>query len=344
MGKRIINFIALHQKQTLLMLFIFAVIYPFVVTDVYLMRISVVALMFTSLTLSFNLLTGYLGQFSMAHCAFYGIGAYSVGILAKHLGNMSVLSAMLIGMLIAGLASLFLALPTLRLKGFYFSVVTMGFSEIVKLIEINQVSLTNGPMGIMNIPRLKIFGFSFSTPRQFYFLILFITIVFTYIIKAFLDSRMGRAVLAVREDEIAAQAMGIHAFRYKTMVFILSTMMAGLTGGFYAIYTTYIDPTSFTGEISVKIMSMTLFGGLGSLPGSYVGAIMLSILPEITRGLNTYRYLIYGVIIVITMLFIPSGMMGKINFTYIRQRLMLEEEEKKKRMEASKGEAADGGK
>lgn len=335
MGKRIINFIALHQKQTLLVFFILAVAYPFIVTDVYFMRISVVALMFTSLTLSFNLLTGYLGQFSMAHCAFYGIGAYCVGILTRHLGNMSVLPAMLIGMLAAGAASLFLAVPTLRLKGFYFSVVTMGFSEIVKLIEINQISLTNGPLGIMNIPRLSLFGFSFTTPRQFYFLILFITVLFTYIIRAFLDSRMGRAVLAIREDEVAAQAMGIHAFKYKTMVFVLSTMMAGLTGGFYAIYTTYIDPSSFTGEISVRVMSMTLFGGLGSLPGSFVGAIALSVLPEITRGLSTYRYLIYGVIIVITMLFIPGGLMGKINFTYIRQRLCMRKEE---------GEVSDGGK
>lgn len=342
MGKKAINFIALHQKQTLLILFLFAVVYPFVITDVYLMRISVVALMFTSLTLSFNLLTGYLGQFSMAHCAFYGIGAYCVGILTKHLGNMSVLPAMLIGMLVAGLASLFLALPTLRLKGFYFSVVTMGFSEIVKLIEINQVSLTNGPMGIMNIPRLKILGISFTTPRQFYFLILFITILFTYIIRMFLDSRTGRAVLAIREDEIAAQAMGIHVFKYKTMVFVLSTMMAGLTGGFYAVYTTYIDPTTFTGEISVRVMSMTLFGGLGSLPGSFVGAIVLSILPEITRGLSTYRYLIYGVIIVITMLFIPSGLMGKLNFTYIRQRLTMQKDEQGGK--SGKEEVSDGGK
>lgn len=343
MGKRFINYVALHQKRTLLFFFLLAVIYPFLVTDVYLMRISVVALLFTSLTLSFNLLTGYLGQFSMAHCAFYGIGAYTVGILSKHLGSMPVLPAMLLGMLVAGAASLFLALPTLRLKGFYFSVVTMGFSEIVKLIEINQVSLTNGAMGIMNIPRLEIFGFRFTTPRHFYFLILFLTILFTYIIRSILDSRVGRAVLAIREDEIAAQAMGIHVFLYKTMVFVLSTMMAGLTGGFYAIYVTYIDPTTFVGEISVKVMSMALFGGLGSLPGSYIGAIILSVLPEITRSLSTYRYLIYGAIIVVTMLFIPSGVMGKINFTYIRQRLKQEEEEQQDK-KAENTEVSDGGK
>lgn len=330
MGRKVFNYIALHQKQTLAVLLVLAVVYPYMVTNVYLMRISVIALMYTSLTLSFNLLTGYLGQFSMAHCAFYGIGAYSVGILTKHLGNIPVLPAILIGMFVAGIASLFLALPTLRLKGFYFSVVTMGFSEIVKLIEINQVSLTNGPMGIMNIPKLEILGFVFTTPRHFYFLILAVTILFTYVIKAILDSRTGRAVLAIREDEIAAQAMGIHVFKYKTMIFILSTMMAGLSGGFYAIYTTYIDPITFTGEVSVKIMSMTLFGGLGSLPGSYVGGIILSILPEITRGLSTYRYLIYGVIIVVTMLFIPSGLMGKFNFTYIRQRLEMDRDEREK--------------
>ena len=324
MGKRVINYIALHQVQTLLVLFVLAVIYPFLVTDVYLMRISVVALMFTALTLSFNLLTGYMGQFSMAHAGFYGIGAYCVGILTKHAGQMDVLCAMLLGMLVAGIASLFLEFTTLRLKGFYFSVVTMGFSEIVRLIEINQTNLTNGPMGIMNIPRLKIGSFVFSSPRQFYFLMLFITIVFTYVIKAMLDSRIGRAILSIREDDIAAEAMGIHVFKYKAMTFVISTMMAGLTGGFYAVYTTYIDPTSFTNEISVKVMSMTLFGGMGSLPGSYVGAIALSILPEITRGLSTYRYLIYGLIIVVTMLFIPSGLLGKVNFKYLRQQLNME--------------------
>ncbi len=327
MKKKMLDYIALHQKPILILLFFLAVIYPFFGQDIYIMRITVVALMYISLTLSFNLLSGYLGQFSMAHAGFYGIGAYSVGILTRHVFSIPVFPAMLIGMAVAGVVSLFLAIPTLRLKGSYLSIVTMGFAEIVKLIEINQVNLTNGQMGIMNIPKLSIFGFTFTSPIHYYFLMLGITVLFTYLVKAILDSRIGRAVISIREDDIAADTMGIHVFKYKVMIFIISTMMAGLVGGFYAVYTTFIDPSSFSQEISVRIMSMSLLGGLGSLPGSYIGAIVLAVLPEVTRGLSTYRYLIYGAIIVVTMLFLPNGLMGRINFKYMKQQLMLEKME-----------------
>lgn len=318
-AKKFLTFIALHQGWAMLVLLAIAAVLPLVISSIYVMRLLVVALMFTGLSLSFNMISGFMGQLSMAHCSFFGIGAYMVAFLTKKYCNIGTIPALLVAMLAAGLLGLILALPTLRLKGFYLAIATIGFSEIVRLIMTNERQLTNGLAGIFGIPKPEIFGIKITSQAGYYYMALVLVIITNYIIKAILNSRMGRSILAIREDDVAAEAMGIHIFKYKAMTFIISTMFAGLFGGFYAMNLTYIDPTSFTQEISTRIMSMTLLGGLGSLPGSYVGSLILSILPELTRVLSTYRYLFYGIVIVVVMLIKPEGLLGNYNFKYMRQ-------------------------
>ena len=322
MKKRIqscFSFIAAHQGRFMLGFFIVALVAPLVIPSTYVVRLLVVSLMFTGLSLSFNLISGFMGQLSMAHCAFFGVGAYMVAFFTKRFYSIGTIPALLLAMIAAGLLGLILALPTLRLKGFYLAIATIGFSEIVRLIMINERGLTNGLAGIFGIPKPVIFGYTISSQTEFYYFVLALVIITNYVVKAVLDSRMGRSIMAIREDDIAAEAMGIHIFKYKAMTFILSTMLAGLFGGFYAMNLSYIDPTSFTQDISMRIMSMTLLGGLGSLPGSYVGSFILSILPEMTRALSTYRYLFYGIVIVAVMLLKPEGLLGSYNFKYMRQ-------------------------
>lgn len=193
---------------------------------------------------------------------------------------------------------------------------------------INSVSLTRGPLGIMAIPKPSFLGFEITTPRQFYFMILVLVALSTLVVSNLMKSRVGYAILAIRDDELAAEAMGIHVFRYKMIVFILSSLLVGLAGAFYATYTSYIDPSSFAAAQSNDMLVMVIFGGLGNTVGSFIGAISLSILPEALRDLAQYRQLIYGVLLVLLMMVKPQGLLGDINFKYIRQRMEHREKSK----------------
>jgi branched-chain amino acid transport system permease protein len=322
---RCLIFIALRRAWVVLGLVVFALFVPFIVTNSYFMRLITAALIFCILAVSFNFISGFLGQLSMAHAGFFGIGAYTTAILVRYWPSegkipfaFGTLSAMAVACLVSGFFGFLISLPTLRLKGFYLSIVTMGFSEIIRLIEINEMWLTRGVMGIPNIPNPVIFGFPINTRPRLYYMALTMLILSTFILRSILRSRMGRAITAIRGDEIAAEAMGINVFKYKSMTFIVATIFAGFAGSFYAMYYSYIDPNNFSQEVSTKIMSMVLFGGLGSISGSFLGAFTLSILPELTRSLSQYRFLFYGAIIVAVMLIRPVGLMGSINFDHIR--------------------------
>lgn len=213
-------------------------------------------------------------------------------------------------------------------KGYYFTIITMVFCEIVRVVELNWMSLTRGPLGIMAIPKPSFLGFEITTPRQFYFMILVLVALSTLVVSNLMKSRVGYAILAIRDDELAAEAMGIHVFRYKMIVFILSSLLVGLAGAFYATYTSYIDPSSFAAAQSNDMLVMVIFGGLGNTVGSFIGAISLSILPEALRDLAQYRQLIYGVLLVLLMMVKPQGLLGDINFKYIRQRMEHREKSK----------------
>ena len=278
-------------------------------------------MLYVMIALSINLLTGFLGVMTLGQAAFYGIGAYTAAILSTRIGLGMGLS-MVVAAVIAGVFSLLLGLPTMRLKGYFMTVVTLGFCEIIRLVEMNWMDLTRGPLGIAGIPAPNLFGIDFSSNRAIYYVMLVLVIVSALVVYSIVHSRIGLAITAIRDDDLAASSMGVNVARYKIMVFIISAMIAGVAGAFYAHYINFIDPSSFTTAASTDMLIMAIFGGLGSIPGTLLGASILTILPETIRALAEYRNLIYGFIIVILMLVKPDGLLGNINFKYIKQRVM----------------------
>lgn len=309
-----------YRVPLTILAFVAAALLPIVFPDKYVIRIATVSLLYIMITLSLNLMVGFLGQMSFGHAAFYGIGAYTAAILMTK-AHIAFLPAFIAAGVMAGLFGLLLGLPVLKLKGYYFTIITMVFCEIIRVVELNWMDLTRGPLGIMAIPKPEIFGFSFNTPLRLYMFMLVLVVLATLVVKNLMNSRVGYAILAIRDDELAAAAMGIPVFRYKMIVFIISSALVGLAGAFYACYTSYIDPSSFAAAQSNNMLVMVIFGGLGNTVGSFIGAIALTVLPEMLRGLMQYRQLIYGALLVLLMMVKPQGLLGDVNFKYIRQRM-----------------------
>ena len=211
----------------------------------------------------------------------------------------------------------------MHLKGYYFTIVTMVFCQIVRIVEINWMSLTNGPLGIMAIPKISVFSYTIKTQPAYYYMILILLVLTTLLVNKIIHSRMGDAILAIRDDDLAAGAMGINVFKYKTLAIVIASMLAGVAGAFYAVYTSYIDPSCFTNAVSNNMLVMVIFGGLGNMFGSFLGATVLTILPEALRGFSEYRQMVFGAMLVILMLVRPEGLFGSVNFKYIGQRLSL---------------------
>lgn len=282
---------------------------PLLMDDQYVFHVLTLAGIYAILALSLNLLLGSTGLFSLGHAAFYGIGAYASALLTLKLDLPFSLAFVLSGVIAALLGGL-VAYPALRLKGIFLAIGTMGFNEIVRLLTINLDWLTGGPAGLPGIPVPEIFGVTISQPRDYYICILALVAITYAILRALLASRTGRALLAIRDDEIAARSVGIDLTSYKVGAFVLATFFAGLAGSFFAHYLTYISPDNFGLNESFAILAMIAFGGIGNFTGSVIGAFLLVIIPEAFRFLQEYRELIYGFTIVITMLLLPAGITG----------------------------------
>jgi len=298
---------------------VMTIIYPRMISNAYTMRITIVAMMYASLVISLNLITGMLGQMSFGHAAFWGLGSYTAAILSTRLGWGSEITFPA-AIVVSGLFGALLGLPVLKLKGYYFTIVTMVFNEIIRVILFNWMSLTNGPLGILRIPRPSFFGFQIRSQMAFFYLALIILIITILVVSNITNSRVGYAILAIRDDEIAAASNGINVFRYKVTTFVVASSLAGLAGAFYAQYTNYIDPNAFSGLQSNEMIVMVIFGGLGNIFGSIFAAIVLSILPEVLRTFAMYRQIIYGILLVLMMLIRPQGLFGDIRFKYLGQR------------------------
>lgn len=193
------------------------------------------------------------------------------------------------------------------------------------------MKLTNGPLGINGIPKPSMFGIKLSSPSAYFYICLILIILTFIVISRILDSRIGYGLGTVRSDDNAAKFMGVNVFRYKIMAFVISAMIAGLSGAFFAQYVTFVDPTSFASDQSTLVLIMVIFGGVGSLAGSIIGAVILTLVPELLRDLMEYRMLIYGVVLVFMMLVRPEGLLGKVNFKHIRQQASVGRLENKKK-------------
>jgi len=265
---------------------------------------------YSMLAMGLNLVAGYTGQLSMGNAGFYAIGAYTGTLLMIKLG-FNFWFALVVAAAFAGISGFLLGLPTLRLKGSYLTIVTLGFGEIVRMILMNWDPVTNGTLGIRNIPLPSLFGVRLTLANHgLYYLMLALVFLISLFSALIINSKTGRAFIAIREDEIAAQMMGIKTTRYKVLAFVLSAVISGIAGAFYAPLVGYIDPNSFPFDVSSLIISMAILGGLGTMRGMYFGAAVLIIFPEVSRFLMDYRFVIYGLILVLMMRFRPQGLLG----------------------------------
>ena len=291
-------------------LMLFALILPLVIPNQYVIRLATLTVMYASLAVSLNLISGFMGQVSLGHAAFLGIGAYTSAILSMRL-KWPFIVTVLIALLLSAVFGVILGIPSLKLSGSYLAIVSLGFCEIIRLIELNWSSLTRGPMGLTGIPRPSIFGMTIKSPAAYYYLAVVMTAIVCAVISNLLKSHYGRAIQSIREDPVAAEAMGVNVFRYKVMTFAISAAFCGFMGAFYAHYMRFVDPTTFNFEQSTQILSMVILGGSGSIPGSFIGALLLSVIPELLREFTDIRMLVYGLVIVVMIIFRPQGICGR---------------------------------
>lgn len=269
------------------------------------------------LAVGLNLITGFTGQFSLGHAAFMCIGAYTSAILTAKLGQPFFI-ALIVSGITAALAGILIGIPTLRLKGDYLAIATLGFNEIVRILALNT-DYIGGAIGFNDIPKYTNWTWAFS-----------MTLITVLLIKNFINSYRGRACIAIKEDEIAAEAMGINTTFYKVLAFAIGAFFAGIAGSLYANYFYFIKPDSFGFMKSIDILVIVVFGGLGSITGSIVGAVLLSIISLLLQSVSELRMIIYALILFGIMVFRPTGIMGKQEFKLINlPRKKLSREERK---------------
>ena len=284
--------------------------------EAYIIHILIIIGIYVILALSLDLAIGYTGLLNIGHVAFYAVGAYTSALLALNFGTPFLIS-FLAGGIIAGIFSLVVAIPALKLRGDYLAVATLGLAIIGENILKNWTSLTRGPLGLPGIPKPTIFGITL-TGITYLALVIVVGVVTYYLLRYLIKTPFGRILQAIREDELVAKSLGKNVTKYKTQALLISAFFAGLAGSLYAHYITFIDPTSFSILESVLIISMIVVGGIATLKGAIIGAIILILLPEALRFLplpssmiGALRQIIYAVLLVVLLIKRPQGLLGK---------------------------------
>jgi branched-chain amino acid transport system permease protein len=296
---------------------LFALVFP-ALFSTYQVNIMATALMYVVLGLGLNIVVGVAGLLNLGYVAFYAVGAYTYALLHLHFG-LGFWAALPIGGMLSALFGILLGFPVLRLRGDYLAIVTLGFGEIIRLILENWNAFSRGPSGISNIPRPEFFGLDMSLETAIiylYYLMICMVLFAIFVVNRLQNSRIGRAWFALREDEIACQAMGIDKTRTKLTAFALGSTWAGMAGVFFAAKTTFINPASFTFLESAIILCIVVLGGMGSIVGVIVGAFVLILAPEYLRVFADYRMLAFGTVLVVMMLLRPQGIVANVRRTY----------------------------
>jgi len=255
-------------------------------------------------TSGLNLILGYAGQISLAQAAFMGIGAYSVALLSP---EYSFWLALPLGGIIAFLLGLILGFPSLKVKHHYLAMITLGFNIIVFLILMNEQEITGGPFGIFNISRPKLGPFDFSSDKAYHILIAVATFIASLLIYWILNSQWGRAFKGIRENELRAEMIGVNIRNYKLAAFAIGSGFAGIAGGFLAPLLGYIDPTIFTVGASFQFLLMVIVGGSGRFEGPFIGAAIITILPEMMRITESLYFIIFSLAAILILIFMPKG-------------------------------------
>ncbi len=295
-----------------LIFYAFLIVLPFLIKSDYQKHVLIMGGIYVILVSSLNLMIGYVGEISLGHPAYLGLGAYTSAILFLKLGVPFWLGLPAAGM-VAGIFGAFIGYLSLRTRGPYFVILTLAFSEILRLIFNNWISFTNGPMGLKNIqqPIIKLGSlvhFQFSSKQAYYYLILALVTIVIYICYRYVHSRFGRACIAIRENEPLASSVGIWAAQWGTVTFALSAFLAGLAGSFYAHYILFVSPELFGFHYMANMLLMLIIGGKGTLAGPVLGAVLFTIAPEFLRVAEIYRLPIFGLLLVLAVIFLPKGM------------------------------------
>lgn len=285
----------------------------------YIMDVLVTCIIYMVLTLGLNIVVGMAGLLDLGYIAFYAVGAYAAALLTTQL-HWPIWAVFPVGACAAALFGILLGIPTLRLRGDYLAIVTLGFGEIIRVALNNLDSITNGPKGISGIAKPIFFNYNFrklipnfsvtDSYVNYYFVALGLLVVTWFVIKNLENSPIGRAWIAIREDELAAGAMGIHTTKMKLLAFAMGAFFAGLAGVFFGSKMGFVSPESFTFMESVLIVSMVVLGGLGSMRGAILGAVLITVLPELFRDFSQYRFLIFGCVMILIMLVRPQGLLA----------------------------------
>ena len=300
----------MRKKIWLAVALVLLALFPVVVTDLYIQRIAVVSCIFAILASSLGILVGQVRLVSAGHAGFFGIGAYTSALLTTK-GEMPFLVGFIAAIVLTALVGFLFSLPVLRLRGHYLAMATLAFGIITQMVILNWESLTNGPNGIPGIPYATLFFLDLDTDRKMYYFTFILLLLILWGLHRLYQSPVGRAFHLIREDEVAAATLGVHTVRFKVIAFTLSAGLAGLAGSLFAHYMSFINFDTFSPLESFMILSMVVVGGMQTLLGPVLGAVLLTSIPELLRELSDYRMLIYGVVLVLVLLFRPQGILGK---------------------------------
>ncbi|MEX1378125.1 MAG: branched-chain amino acid ABC transporter permease [Eubacteriales bacterium] len=280
---------------------------------------------------SLNVINGYSGQFNIGHAGFMLIGSYTGALLATKLGMAGpwYWLAIPIAGLVTALAGLLVALPTLKLRGIYLAIVTLGFSEIIRIVAMNWTSVTNGPLGVKNIPKIWLFGLSkTSSPTVMYYIVFFFVILCLYTTYKVINSRVGRAWMSIREDSTASMSLGVEVGKYKAINFMYGAFWAGIGGALMAVYYRFISADMFITDEGFNVLAMVILGGQGTLIGPIIGAFIVNMITELFRFASEFRLVVYAVLIILMMWLRPQGLAGASNSVLAGKQISKKEKEK----------------
>jgi ABC-type branched-subunit amino acid transport system permease subunit len=289
---------------------------PAVVKNRYFIHILIMTYMYIALALSYDLVVGHVGLLSLAHPTFFGVGAYAAALLSTRFGAPFWATFALGAIVAAGLAFL-ASFPFFRLAGVSFSIGTLGFALIMQLVANNEIWLTNGPMCLTGVsrPRLTIpplLDWRVSSVADYYYLVLGMLIIVVALCSRLTTSRVGRAFIAIREDEILAMASAVNVLKYKTLAFVIGALIAGSLGAYYAHYSTLVCPSDLSNYMTTILLIVLFVGGVGTMRGVILGGILFTVIPEILRITPQFRMLIYGVLLLVVIVYVPDGLEGSL--------------------------------
>lgn len=283
------------------------ILIPVLTPNMYIMQIINLIGIYIILGTGINVLTGYTGQLSLGQAAFFGIGAYATALLNTRAG-LPFLPCLLGSVLLTAVFGVVLAVPALKVKGSYLALLTMGFGEVVRIVMINWTPVTNGTAGIIGIEPASIFGYTFDTLKKYYFLIVVFVVLCLLYQNVLVKTRTGRAFIAIREDNEAAELTGINVTTYKIRAFVLSAVYCGIAGCLYAMMIKYVSPDTFTNNTSSVILWTAIVGGFGTVIGPVIGGVIMQVLPEALRFLGDWRLVVYGAVLLVVILRFPGGL------------------------------------